>query len=104
VHGRGVLHDHHVIAFRAAEAKLGDRCGPVSQQPFLVGGVGPAAGHDLRPVHRADLGLIAACDLLDEPLGHQPPLGQQHLKRRDPLLDRRHRSGVMALPAHDLSR
>jgi len=104
VDGGSVLHDHHVIPLRPAEAKLGDGGGALSQQAFLVLGVRPGPGHHLRPVHRAYLRLKSAGDLLDETLGHQPTLGQQRLKRRDPLLDRRHDSRVMALLAHDRSR
>ena len=33
VHGRGVLHDHDVLALRALEAELGDRGGAVVEQP-----------------------------------------------------------------------
>ena len=99
-----VLHDHHVIAFRTAEAELGDRSSTVSQQALLVLRIYPGPGHHLRPVHRAYLRLIAAGDLLDEPRGYQPPLGQQRLQRRYTLLNRRGRSRVMASHAHDRSR
>src|SRR5215472_6125191 len=45
-----------------------------------------------------------AGDLLDEPRGHQPPLGQQRLQRRDPPLHRRHGSWVVRAAGHDRSR
>jgi hypothetical protein len=104
VHRGGVLHDHHVIALGSAEAELGDRGGAVSQQPHFVLRISPGPGHDLHPVHRPDLRLIPAGDLLDEPLGHQPSFGQQRLKRRIPLLNRRHRSRVVRAVAHAGSR
>jgi hypothetical protein len=104
VHGGRVLHHHHVVALRATEAEFGDRGRAVGQQALPVLRVGPGPGHHPGPVHRADLGFVAVDGLVDEPLGDQSPLGQQRLKRRDPLFHRRHRRRAMRALAHAGSR
>ena len=74
--GRVLYHDY-VAALGAAEAELGDGRGAVLEQALLVVGVGPSPGHDLGPVHRADVVLVGAVHFLDETLGHEAALGQQ---------------------------
>ena len=87
---------------RRSRARRWRRCRRPAAAP--VRGIRPGPGHDLRPVQGAYLRLVPAGDLLDEALRHQSPLGQQRLKRGDPLLDRRQGGRVMPLLAHAGSR
>ena len=79
----GVLDHDHVLALRPEEAELADRRGAVRKQPGLVVGIGPGAGHDLRPVAGSDAVLVG--------VDHRVELGGiDHLLLDEDRLQRAH--------------
>ena len=94
---RRVFDDAAGVLLTAAEAQCRDGCRAVLQKQFLVGGIAPGLGHNLRAVARPDASFVRFDKLIDGRRIDEAFFDEQRFEGLDAQHDVRRRIGVVVI-------